>query len=205
MVVRVLMNCAVDAKGRMAGPGGEPVRISSAEDLRRVHQMRAACDAILVGVGTVLRDDPSLRVKPELAKGPDPVRVVLDSTLRTPATARVLDGATPTRIYHSHEGSLPGANCVVVPTGEGGVSLPHVLHDLEEAGIRRLMVEGGPTVLRSFVAASLFDVWTVFQSPIDVGDGPGLWGGLPKQVPADLRVTGKDPVAGGVLWTFSPG
>ncbi len=95
----MLLNCAVSMDGRLALAGGARARLSSEEDLRRVQQLRAAVDAIVVGVGTVLLDDPSLRVHWELLGRPpgrNPTRVVLDSRGRTPAGARILDETAPT-------------------------------------------------------------------------------------------------------------
>lgn len=203
--MEVFLNCAVDRKGRMAGPGGEAVRISDDVDLRRVHAMRADCDAILVGVGTVLQDDPSLRVKPQYAKGGDPVRVILDTDLRTPPVARVLDGSAPTRIYTTKRGRFEEAQTVRVPAGAGGVDLAAVLVDLEKHGLRQVMVEGGPTVLRAFVDADLWHRWTIFEAAMDLGHGPGLWGGLPYTTQAGMHLVSKEPVGAGTLWTFSRG
>lgn len=149
---------------------------SDAADQQRVHQMRAAQDAILVGVGTVLSDDPGLRVKREwVPQARDPLRVVLDSSLRTPRGARVLSGEAATRVYH-REG-LQGEPCggvtfVPVPDGEGGaggLDLPGVLGDLAQVGVRSVMVEGGSRVIGSFLAAGLVDAFYVFVAPVVVG------------------------------------
>lgn len=201
--MHVVLNCAVDRHGRMAGPGGEPVRISTEGDLRRVHALRAQSDAILVGVETVLRDDPSLRVRSAYAEGPDPVPVVLDTHLRTPATARVVRAGT--RIYHHAASTTLGdATLVRVPLAGKRLDLAAVLHDLETAGVQRLMVEGGPTVLQAFIEAGSWVTWTVFQADADIGDGPGLWDGLPEAQPAGVGLVSKESRDGGVLWTFSP-
>ena len=201
--MRILLNCAVDRAGRVAGPAGEPARISTVADLRRVHALRASCDAILVGVGTVLRDDPHLRVKAEFAEGPDPVPVVLDSSLRTPAAALVLSPRT--LIYHVAGGKSPGGTCVRVPAGLGGVELAAVLGDLRQRGLQSVLVEGGPTVLRSFVRAGLWDRWTVFQAALDLQDGPALWDELPNEDGGDgVACIGREDALGGTLWTFSP-
>src|SRR5439155_567875 len=87
--------------GKIALPDGKGVRLSNEEDLRRVHRLRAAADAILVGVGTVLKDDPKLTVKSEYAKGRNPLRVVLDSDGKIPDSAHVLDGSAPTMVPSS--------------------------------------------------------------------------------------------------------
>src|SRR2546426_368452 len=98
---RVIINAAMSIDGKIALSDGQGVRLSNEEDLRRVHRLRASVDAILVGVGTVLTDDPKLTVKSEYAKGRNPLRVVLDSDGKIPESARVLDGAAPTLIVTS--------------------------------------------------------------------------------------------------------
>src|SRR5208282_2019857 len=104
----VWVNCAASLDGRIAFAGGLRAGLSSPEDLERVQRLRAEADAILVGVGTVVKDDPSLRVHWELLgrpPGKNPTRVVVDATGRTPTNARVLDGSTPTIIATSAQSS----------------------------------------------------------------------------------------------------
>jgi len=100
---RVIVNAAMSIDGKIALSDGTGVRLSNEEDLRRVHRLRASVDAILVGVGTVLKDDPKLTVKSEYAKGRNPLRVVLDSDGKIPESAHVLDGSAPTLIVTSEE------------------------------------------------------------------------------------------------------
>ena len=200
---RVLLNCAATLDGRIAAAGGGPLRISDDDDLRRVHRMRADCDAILVGVGTVLADDPSLRVKPEFAEGPDPLRVVLDTRLRTPRTARVLDGSAPTLVFHAPDatsGLPPGMTDAVRRDPGGGLDLEAVLEVLRDGGVESLMVEGGASVLASFLRAGLWDRWTLYQAPWTAGTGPGL----PAFGPEAARLASAERRGGGVLWTFEP-
>ncbi len=159
--------------GRIAGRDGAPMLFSDEADRQRVHEMRAAHDAILVGVGTVLSDDPGLRVdRKRVAVAQDPLRVVLDSSLRTPAQARVCTGAD-TRVYH-REGlqarDQEGVVFVPVPAAEdAGLDLLAVLRDLARIGVRSLMVEGGSRVIGSFLAAGLVDEVFVFVAPVVVG------------------------------------
>src|SRR5439155_1670076 len=99
----VIINAAMSVDGKIALSDGKAVRLSNEEDLRRVHRLRTEADAILVGVGTVLMDDPKLIVKTEYAKGRNPLRVVLDSKGKTPENAHVLDGTATTLIVTSED------------------------------------------------------------------------------------------------------
>lgn len=202
----VWLNCAISLDGRLAGPGGEPVRLSDEADMDRVHAMRAKADAILVGVETVIKDDPGLRVDPARAQGPDPLRVVLDTRARVPRDARLVtdDGPTLLVVAEGKGTSAPDGPAVQeVATGRGGLDLAGVLATLHEQGITSVMVEGGGRVLRSFLETALWDRFTVFQAPIILGDGPVFWpGGAPG---LELPRPGIEAQDGGVLWTFSPG
>ncbi len=201
----MLINCAISHDRRLAGPGGAPVTLSDEEDLRRVHAMRAAMDAILVGAGTVVADDPSLRVKAPLAEGSDPVRVVLDSRLRCPATSRVFVSPPQTLLYHASKPEPRGdAELVQIPAGVGGLDLVAVLEDLASRGIESVMVEGGAAVIASFLSQGLWDEMTVYEAPVELGDGPAF----PR--PAQLREWGVFETAGlpqgeGWLRRFAPG
>ncbi|HTT26201.1 MAG TPA: dihydrofolate reductase family protein, partial [Thermoplasmata archaeon] len=143
----VWANCAMSLDGRLAYAGGRRARLSGPEDLRRVHALRADCQAIIVGVGTVRADDPSLRVKWELLDrppGPGPLRVVLDSRGTVPPGAKVLDGSQPTLIA-----TVAGAPTAFPPSvetfgaGTDRVDLPMLLGELHRRGHRRVLVEGG--------------------------------------------------------------
>lgn len=202
--VRVLLNCAVSQDGHIAGPDGRPTRLSDDEDLRRVHALRAGCDAILVGVGTVVADDPSLQVKPDYAVGQSPVRVVLDTHGRIPPGSRVLDGAVTTLVFHADGEPQPGAEWIRVPASFDGVDLNAVLRVLEERGIESLMVEGGAGVLAAFLRSGLWDEWTVYEAPVHLGGGPAL----PR--PAKLKEWGVEELSSiargeGWLKSFGPG
>jgi diaminohydroxyphosphoribosylaminopyrimidine deaminase/5-amino-6-(5-phosphoribosylamino)uracil reductase len=202
---RIHLNCAVSLDGRMAGADGRPLLLSDEEDLRRVHGLRATHDAILVGIGTVLADDPSLRVKPALAQGPDPLRVVLDTRGRTPPTSRVLDGSAPTLVITGEdvERDFAPAEHLGVPRAPGGVDLDGMLAALWQRGVRSVLVEGGGTVLRAFVEAGHWDRFSLYQAPVLVGAGPVLWPGA-TDPPLGLRVEGAERQGHGVLWRFAP-
>lgn len=198
----VWLNCAVSADGRLAAPDGSPVRISNDADMERVHRMRADADAILVGVGTVLADDPKLTVKPEFADGEHPLRIVLDTDARTPPGSHVLDGAVPTLVATGPKAPpVIGAHQVRLPKGDGGLDLDALLDHLGLIGIRQVMVEGGEAVLRAFLAADRWDRFTVFVGAQTIGgNGPRLWNRTMGEL--GLRPA-EEPLGDGRLITFA--
>ena len=148
---RVLLNCAVSIDGRLAYAHGRRALLSGPQDLARVMRIRASVDAILVGVGTVLADDPSLRVHWERIGGPagrNPTRVVLDSRGRTRPASKVLDGSAPTIIATATgcEQRFP-PTVTALAVGHPRVDLPGLLEALCGRGITTLLVEGGAEVL----------------------------------------------------------
>ena len=165
--------------GKIALSDGKAVRLSNEEDLRRVHRLRARVDAILVGVGTVLMDDPKLTVKPKYAKGRNPLRIVLDSDGKIPKRAHVLDGSAPTLIVTSEESARDFPNAEVLRCGKDEVDLPLLLDHLATRGIKTLMVEGGSTVIWSFLHHGLADELRIFIRSRALGghSAPTLAGG----------------------------
>ena len=181
MAVRphVIINAAMSVDGKIALSDGESVRLSNEEDLGRVHRLRAAVDAILVGVGTVLKDDPKLTVKSEYAKGRNPLRVVLDSDGKVPESARVLDGSAPTLIVTSEECDRSFPHSEVLRLGKDEVDLPALLGRLAARDVKTILVEGGSTVIWSFLREGLADEVKVFVSSRVLGGhaAPTLAGG----------------------------
>lgn len=175
----VIINAAMSVDGKIALRDGRGVRLSNDDDLHRVHQLRAQVDAILVGVGTVLMDDPKLTVKPEYARGHNPLRVVLDSDGRTPEAAHVLDGSAPTLVVTSEECDRTFPRADVLRCGKDDVDLRGLLADLGKRGVKTLLVEGGSTVIWSFLEAGLVDEVRVFVASVVLGGhaAPTLAGG----------------------------
>jgi len=168
--MRIIINCAASVDGKIALPSGKQTRISGEEDMERVHRMRADADAILVGVGTILSDDPKLTVKKKYAEGRNPIRVVLDSHLRTPENALVLNDAAPTIVFNSiRDGVMGSAELLKCPEKEGYLDLDCVLSELERRGVELLMVEGGSTVIWEFLRQGKADELNVFMGDIVIG------------------------------------
>jgi 3,4-dihydroxy 2-butanone 4-phosphate synthase/GTP cyclohydrolase II len=173
----VVLKYAQTLDGRIATATGDSQWISGEEERRVSHALRAACDAVMVGVGTVLRDDPQLTVR--LVPGVSPLRIVLDSTLRTPSTALVLHGDPVTVVLTTERAAqsdrerlvVLGASIRVVPEGPTGVDLPTALRLLRELGVRTLLVEGGARVITSLLAARLVDRLVVGTAPKIIGAG----------------------------------
>jgi diaminohydroxyphosphoribosylaminopyrimidine deaminase/5-amino-6-(5-phosphoribosylamino)uracil reductase len=179
----VILKLAVSPDDRIAAAGYRPVAITGDATKARVHLLRAQCDAILVGIGTVLSDDPLLTCRLPGMEARSPVRVVVDRSLRIPGSSRLVQSAreTPLWIMTSTTAEAPaamklgaaGAQVIRVPaaTGSPGLDLHVVLRGLAERGITRLLVEGGARVASSLVAADLVDeVWLLRGSePIGAG------------------------------------
>lgn len=202
----MFLNCAVSRDGRLAAQGGAPVLLSDDVDLRRVHRLRAQCDAILVGIGTVLADDPHLTVKADHAgeEAEHPLRVVLDAYGRIPPDARALDDAAPTLVVTGPDAApVPGARQLRVAMDlDGRLDLEELLRALAGLGVESVMVEGGEAVLRSFLDTDLWDRLTIYEAPMDLGEeGPGLW----RRSADELGLQGEAaPQGAGRLWTFTP-
>ncbi|QZP38565.1 2,5-diamino-6-(ribosylamino)-4(3H)-pyrimidinone 5'-phosphate reductase [Halobaculum magnesiiphilum] len=192
----VHVNAAVSVDGKLSSRRREQVEISGADDFDRVDRVRAAADAVLVGVGTVLADDPHLTLDEEdrrvqrLRNGRpgNPARVVADSRARTPTDARILDDEATTYLLVSDAAdpdrldALRDAGAEVVATGgddgggddgengdDGRVDLRAAFDELEREGIERVMVEGGGEVIFSLFEAGLVDELTVYVGSLVIG------------------------------------
>jgi len=184
--------------GRIATASGHSHYVTGPEDIRRLHRVRALVDAVVIGVGTAMADDPRLTVR--AVEGPNPVRVVLDPGGRLPADARLLlDHAAPVIVIRG-DGAGDWASPPAIPAGRssGGVrwlTLPvmpwegepplgstpegflpeDVIQLLRERGLRRILVEGGGITVSRFLRAGSLDRLHVTVAPLIVGEGkPGL-------------------------------
>ena len=189
----VILKLAVSSDDRIGAAGRKPVAITGEAAKARVHLLRAQCDAILVGIGTVLADDPLLTCRLPGMETRSPVRVVLDRALRIPGTSKLVHSAreTPLWVMTSTLSEAPaamklgaaGAHVIRVATTTSpppGLDLLAVLHALAERGITRLLVEGGARAASSFVAANLVDEVWLLRGPASVGaDGVPALDALP--------------------------
>ncbi|WP_295853999.1 bifunctional diaminohydroxyphosphoribosylaminopyrimidine deaminase/5-amino-6-(5-phosphoribosylamino)uracil reductase RibD [Tardiphaga sp.] len=189
----VVLKLAVSPDGKIAAAGHRPVAVTGEAARARVHLLRAQCDAVLVGIGTVLADDPELTCRLPGMAARSPVRVVLDRALRLPGTTRLVHSARehPLWVMTSSLSEAPaamklgaaGAHVFRVPTTTTpppGLDLPAVLRALAEKGIARLLVEGGSRVASSFVTAGLVDEIWLFRGPTPIGgDGINALDALP--------------------------
>lgn len=184
---RVTLSFAQTLDGRVAAVDGSSQWISGPESLRFCHRLRAAHDAIMVGIGTVLRDDPRLTVR--LVEGRDPLRVIVDSTLRIPLSAAVIrDGAARGTVLActaaapaERRAALQelGVTILTLPaTSTGRVDLAALLATLGEHSIASLMVEGGARLLTSLLRARLADAVAITIAPLILGAGPAAIGDL---------------------------
>jgi diaminohydroxyphosphoribosylaminopyrimidine deaminase/5-amino-6-(5-phosphoribosylamino)uracil reductase len=186
----VMLKLAVSADGKAGLANRKPAAITGETARVRVFQMRAASDAILVGIGTILSDNPQLTCRlPGMAER-SPVRVVLDATLKLPLATSVVATVrdTPTWVFTSSKPSaiaeeiLREKGCKVFRVGavDGRLDLDEVLKVLAEQGITRLMVEGGPTVAGAIAASGLVDEMALLRGEKSIGaDGIAPLEGMP--------------------------
>ncbi|HMA05041.1 MAG TPA: 2,5-diamino-6-(ribosylamino)-4(3H)-pyrimidinone 5'-phosphate reductase [Methanomicrobiales archaeon] len=193
----VIVNMAMSADGKISSVERRQVRISGAADRERVDRLKAECDAVMVGIGTVLADNPSLTVKSAALRGAraragkpeNPVRIVVDSRGRTPPSADILHRGPGERIIAVSGRAGPEATlryhdlATVIPAGEGDeVELHLLMGRLHELGIGRLMVEGGGSLVASLFARGLVDEFLTYVGNLVIGgkdaptpaDGPGF-------------------------------
>jgi 2,5-diamino-6-(ribosylamino)-4(3H)-pyrimidinone 5'-phosphate reductase len=209
---RVVVNCAMSADGKIALSSRRQTRISSDADMARVHRLRNGCDAILVGVETVLCDDPGLLVKAKLVKKVrQPLRVILDSRGRTPPNAKAVspDGRTLIAVAGNSSTNRWGPNVEVVPAGPGPkVSIPVLLEELGRRGIRSVLVEGGGETIWSFLRAGVVDRLTIYVGSLALGgNGPTPCGGegvRSLEEAVRLRLASARKLGGGILLVYEP-
>jgi diaminohydroxyphosphoribosylaminopyrimidine deaminase/5-amino-6-(5-phosphoribosylamino)uracil reductase len=182
----VILKVALTLDGKIATRDGNSKWISGEASRRLVHRLRDQVDGVLIGIGTVLRDDPMLTAR--IRGGRDPYRIVLDSQLRIPEEAKVI-GTPPSKSVIATTELAPrdkieklekrGVQVLILDSKEGKVNLKSCLSKLGEIGIMNLMVEGGNHVNGSFLDEGLIDKFLFFLSPKLIGDHQalGIFGG----------------------------
>jgi diaminohydroxyphosphoribosylaminopyrimidine deaminase/5-amino-6-(5-phosphoribosylamino)uracil reductase len=211
----VLLKLAVSADDKIGAAGRKPVAITGEAARTRVHMLRAQCDAILVGIGTVLSDDPHLTCRLPGMMEWSPVRVILDARLRIPLATSIVGTAreTPTWVFATPNASPVGEDILKakgvevfrVDGKDGRLDLNAVLKALAGRGITRLMVEGGPTIAAAFIKADLVDEAALFRSPNPLGEGIDVLEGLPLTAltkSPKLKPVASEAVGGDTLETF---
>ncbi|TFV65630.1 UNVERIFIED_ORG: bifunctional diaminohydroxyphosphoribosylaminopyrimidine deaminase/5-amino-6-(5-phosphoribosylamino)uracil reductase RibD, partial [Bacillus sp. AZ43] len=186
----VVWKVAATLDGRVAAADGTSRWITGEAARAEVHRLRATCDAVVVGSGTALTDDPQLTVRDAEGRNLDrqPLRVVVDRRGRVPGAARVLDGAAPTFVSRAADPA-------------------ELLAQLFERDVRRVLLEGGPTLAAAFLRAGLVDEAVVHLAPTLLGAGPALVGdlGIPTMAAAlSLSVVDVLPLGGDVQIRLRP-
>jgi len=217
--MRVVVNAATSTDGKLSTKEREQIDISGPGDFERVDRLRAESDAVMVGVGTVVADDPSLTVKdPELrqqreqeGKSPNPARVVADSQIRTPPNAAVLDESAESYLLVSEAATpdfvaqMEEQGATVIVAGEQRVDLTAAFEELAAEGIDQLMVEGGGELIFSLFEDALVDRLSVFVGPTIIGgrSAPTLADGegFVEEFPA-LQLTAVERIDDGVLLEY---
>jgi diaminohydroxyphosphoribosylaminopyrimidine deaminase/5-amino-6-(5-phosphoribosylamino)uracil reductase len=165
----VRLKVAATLDGRTALADGKSQWITGAEARRDAHRWRARACAVLTGIGTVKADDPRLTVR-EVDTSRQPLRVIVDSRLETPATAKILQG-DKVLVFSGREGSLPNAEIVALPNPNQKVELPKMLEELARRGVNELHVEAGSRLNGSLVREGCVDEFLAYLNPSFLGDG----------------------------------
>ena len=196
----VTLKAGMTADGKIADVHGVARWITGEAARAEVHEQRREADAIVVGITTVLRDDPALTVRLGRPWPREPWRVVLDTEARTPPTARLITGATPARALIAVADEAPGARIaalqaagatvVRVPARDARVAVDVMLARLFEREVRAVLVEGGGEVHASFLDAGLVDRVTLFVAPFLLGGrtAPSVVGGAGRELKSAVRL-----------------
>jgi diaminohydroxyphosphoribosylaminopyrimidine deaminase/5-amino-6-(5-phosphoribosylamino)uracil reductase len=162
--------------GFIATHSGESQYVTGEENILHLHRMRALCDAVIVGAGTVAADDPQLTTRH--VSGPSPLRVVLDPTRRLAEHYKVFNDDSAVTLYvcaksltREGETHFGRAGVVAVAEGPGGVDVTEVLRLLRRRGCHRIFVEGGGVTVSMFLEANLLDRLQIAIAPLLIGDG----------------------------------
>jgi diaminohydroxyphosphoribosylaminopyrimidine deaminase / 5-amino-6-(5-phosphoribosylamino)uracil reductase len=158
--------------GRIATPTGHSRTIGGGEAITHLHRLRAMVDAVVVGIGTVLTDDPQLTVRD--VEGPNPVRVVIDPNGRLPRDARILteDGVDCIAVQACEVERPSRVAALTLPSANGRIEAHALVAALAARGLRRLLIEGGGHTVSAFLSAGALHRLHVCVSPVLIGSGP---------------------------------
>ena len=163
---------SIDA--RIATASGHSHYINGESGLAHLHRLRALVDAVVVGVGTAIADDPQLTVR--RVAGPSPARAVIDPNGRIPAAARMLANDGVRRLVITRETNdrdlPPGVERIGMPAPDGRIAPASILEAMAQRGLRRILIEGGADTVSRFLAAKCLDRLHVVIAPIIIGAGP---------------------------------
>lgn len=173
----VTLKLAVSADGKIALPGRRPVALTGEAANARVHMMRAQNDAILIGIGTALADNPMLTCRLPGMANRSPVRIVLDHHLRLPSASRLAQSARHIPLWlvasdhasRSDDERLTQLGARVFRLPQGAYDLDAAVLALGEAGLTRLVVEGGARIASAFAKADLIDAMDIYHTPATIG------------------------------------
>ena len=170
----VIVNCAMSADGKIALPSRKQLRISCDEDIKRMYRLRHESDAVLVGIDTILSDNPKLTVKEKYIDNPkQPIRIILDSSCRTPEDALAVNNVAKTIIITSKKCNKKYNDNVEIieckTDDENQIDLNYLLELLYNLEIKSLMVEGGSTIIWNFLNKRLVDDLYLYMAPIIIG------------------------------------
>jgi 2,5-diamino-6-(ribosylamino)-4(3H)-pyrimidinone 5'-phosphate reductase len=179
----VVINCSMSVDGKISSQLGKQMRISCDEDIERMYKLRNECDAVLVGINTILSDDPKLTVKEKYVK--NPIRIVLDTNCKTPVDALVVNNTAKTYIFTGKPCTKKfgdNVEMIICDTNNGLIDLEKLLDILYNKGIKKLMVEGGGTIIWSFLSSGFVDDFFIYVGPMIIGgaDTPTISGRLKK-------------------------
>jgi len=197
----VTLKLALSQDGMIGRPGEGQIAITGEVSRRQVYMMRAASDAILVGIGTATEDDPELTVRLPGLSGRSPTRIVLDRTARLPLTSKLVQTAREVPLLiatcadadaaRKAELERAGAGFLATETFDGRVALPELLEDLAAQGMSTVLVEGGAATAKYFLDEGLVDRIVLFRGAVIVGEG-GLAAPIDEDhMPAGFRLLRK--------------
>ena len=180
---QVTLKFAVSADGMIGREGEGMVAITGAQALAQSHILRAEHDAILVGIGTAIADDPSLTCRLPGMEGRSPARIVLDTHARLPATSKLVETVHQAPLYiataepqsdNAKALAAAGAQIIACELFEGRIALPELMEDLAALGFTRALVEGGAAVAEALLSENLVERIALFESDVIVGESKGI-------------------------------